>query len=107
MTIYAVGLILTAATVVAAITFAQRPVQASEAPWCAVTSEGGEAHWECVYNSVEECAPNVLAGNRGFCNPNPRYRSAEQRRNVWRQPSRRRRQGCRPEARSSHKGALL
>ena len=91
MAIYAMGVILIVATFLAAISITQRPARASEAPWCAVTSEGGEAHWECVYNSVEECAPNVLAGNRGFCNPNPRYHAAEQRRPVGRQPSRSRR----------------
>src|SRR5665811_1106790 len=42
------------------------------APWCAVVSVGaGEVHWDCHYRSVEECRPNVIAGNRGFCNHNP------------------------------------
>ena len=42
------------------------------APWCAVISMGdGDVHWDCEYNSVEACVPNVLAGNRGFCNVNP------------------------------------
>jgi hypothetical protein len=44
-----------------------------DAPWCAVTERGdGDVHWDCEYHSVEECVPNVLAGNRGFCNLNPR-----------------------------------
>jgi hypothetical protein len=48
--------------------------QYSAAPWCAVISLGaGDVHWECIYRSIEECRPNVLAGNRGFCNPNPSY----------------------------------
>jgi hypothetical protein len=43
-----------------------------DAPWCAVTERGdGDVHWDCEYHSVEECVPNVLAGNRGFCNLNP------------------------------------
>jgi hypothetical protein len=43
-----------------------------DAPWCAVVTLGaGEVHWDCQYRTVEECVPNVLAGNRGFCNPNP------------------------------------
>ena len=43
-------------------------------PWCAVVGIGaGEMVWDCHYRSVEECAPNVIAGNRGFCNHNPRY----------------------------------
>jgi hypothetical protein len=49
---------------------------ASEAPWCAVNSGGdGDMHWDCQYRSFEECYRNgnVLAGNRGFCNPSPYY----------------------------------
>jgi hypothetical protein len=42
------------------------------APWCAVIERGdGDSTWECEYRTVEECAPNVVAGNRGFCNLNP------------------------------------
>ncbi|HEY2534311.1 MAG TPA: hypothetical protein VGJ20_41415 [Xanthobacteraceae bacterium] len=45
------------------------------APWCAVIELGtGEVQWQCEYYSVEECVPNVLAGNRGFCNVNPYWR---------------------------------
>src|SRR5262245_50215112 len=42
------------------------------APWCAVGNLGKGA-WvaRCVYGSVEACRPNVIAGNRGFCNTNP------------------------------------
>jgi hypothetical protein len=48
--------------------------EASEAPWCAVISWGdGDTHWDCRYRSIEECRPKVIAGNRGFCNPNPYY----------------------------------
>ena len=36
-----------------------------------------------AYQSLEQCYPTVLAGNRGFCNPNPYfiapYRSTEHR----------------------------
>jgi hypothetical protein len=43
-----------------------------DAPWCAVLSIGaGEVWWDCEYRTVGECAPNVVAGNRGFCNLNP------------------------------------
>jgi hypothetical protein len=46
----------------------------SAVPWCAVVSTGaGDVHWECIYRSIEECRSNVLAGNRGFCNPNPYF----------------------------------
>jgi hypothetical protein len=42
------------------------------APWCAVIEVGeGSVVWDCQYRTVEECAPNVVAGNRGFCNLNP------------------------------------
>lgn len=43
-----------------------------DAPWCAVMELGaGDVVWDCEYNTVEECVPHVLAGNRGFCNLNP------------------------------------
>jgi hypothetical protein len=45
-----------------------------EAPWCAVMEIGaGDVEWDCQYYSVAACAPNVIAGNRGFCAINPRY----------------------------------
>jgi Protein of unknown function (DUF3551) len=44
------------------------------APWCAVISLGhGSVVWDCQYRTFEECYPNVISGNRGFCNHNPRY----------------------------------
>jgi hypothetical protein len=62
------------AILMAAIMFQPRPAQAYEAPWCAVVSMGaGDAYWDCQYRSVEECAPVVVAGNRGTCNPNPAF----------------------------------
>jgi hypothetical protein len=42
-----------------------------DARWCAVYSVGRDAYWDCQYRTVEECVPNVIAGNRGFCNLNP------------------------------------
>jgi hypothetical protein len=43
-------------------------------PWCAVVNTGtGNVIWDCQYNSLEECVPNVLTGNRGFCNVNPAF----------------------------------
>lgn len=45
------------------------------APWCAVQNLGaGDMTWDCEYPSAEACAPFVTAGNRGFCNINPRWR---------------------------------
>jgi hypothetical protein len=50
-----------------------------DAPWCAVVSIGtGGVHWDCEYNTVEACVPNVIAGNRGFCGMNPYYHSGYQ-----------------------------
>ena len=57
-----------------AMMFDLRPAPAAEAPWCAVTSVGaGSVYWDCQYPSIEACRPNVISGNRGFCNPNPAY----------------------------------
>jgi hypothetical protein len=39
----------------------------ADAPWCAVTNNGtGNMYWDCQYNSLEACVPNVLSGNRGY-----------------------------------------
>lgn len=62
----------------AAMVFGVAPAAAAggyrEAPWCAVINLGfGDVQWDCEYRSIEECQPNVIAGNRGFCNPNPRF----------------------------------
>jgi hypothetical protein len=52
--------------------FGTSPSQAyGNAPWCAVTSIWGDVYWDCQYRTLEECVPNVIAGNRGFCNLNP------------------------------------
>jgi hypothetical protein len=43
-----------------------------DAQWCAVvTPTDGNIQWDCFYRSAAECAPNVIAGQRGFCNVNP------------------------------------
>jgi hypothetical protein len=48
----------------------------TSAPWCAVISLGaGDVHWECIYRS-NQCRTTILAGNRGFCNPNPYFAGA-------------------------------
>jgi hypothetical protein len=42
------------------------------APWCAVAETSpGNMEWDCDFQSAAECAPHVVAGNRGFCNMNP------------------------------------
>ena len=43
-----------------------------DAPWCSVKTLSGDVYWNCQYRTVEECVPNVIAGNRGFCALNPR-----------------------------------
>jgi Protein of unknown function (DUF3551) len=65
---------LIAASIVAATSFSVPSAGASEGPWCALISLGpGSVYEDCQYRTFEQCRPNVLAGNRGFCNPNPRY----------------------------------
>jgi hypothetical protein len=68
-------ILLAGAFFIAAMALQQRPAQANDsAPWCAVLSLGaGDVVWDCQYSSFEQCYPNVLAGNRGFCNHNPGY----------------------------------
>lgn len=63
--------IFAAVVALAVAFFALEPVKAYEAPWCAVSKEGD--HWDCHYGSIEECRPNVLTGNRGWCNLNPYF----------------------------------
>jgi hypothetical protein len=63
-----------AATTLAAVFCFDVPASRAfgDAPWCAVIGIGnGEVYWDCQYRTIEECVPNVIAGNRGFCNVNP------------------------------------
>ena len=64
-----------AALGIAALLLDLHPARAAGvAPWCAVISMGrGDAYWDCQYSSIEQCVPHVIAGNRGFCNPNPAF----------------------------------
>jgi len=42
--------------------------------WCALSDIGGGVMQEnCSMRSLEMCRQEVIAGNRGFCNPNPRW----------------------------------
>jgi hypothetical protein len=70
-----IRLIAIAALAFAVMAIGPRPARAyNDAPWCAVINYGtGDVHWSCEYNTFEACYPNVLAGNRGFCNENPAY----------------------------------
>jgi hypothetical protein len=53
-----------------------------------VESGTGSVYWDCQYHSFEDCyrRGNILAGNRGFCNPSPYYvaNAAEHRRSAKR-----------------------
>jgi hypothetical protein len=64
------------------MTFAPTASEAAlwgHAKWCAVTDNGsGDLMWECVYDTVEECQPFILAGNRGSCNLNPYWKGQNQ-----------------------------
>ena len=63
-------LILATIAALAGVFVGLQPAKA-QAPWCAVITIGEDSvYWDCRYSSIEQCRPNVLAGNRGFCNPN-------------------------------------
>ena len=63
---------LVIAAVVSSIPWGARPVEAREAPWCAVIAVTDDSvYWDCQYYSFEQCRSVVLAGNRGWCNPSP------------------------------------
>jgi Protein of unknown function (DUF3551) len=45
-----------------------------EGPWCAVESLGSDSMTErCTFADFETCRREVVAGNRGYCNSNPRW----------------------------------
>jgi Protein of unknown function (DUF3551) len=45
-----------------------------DSPWCAVMDQGGgELTWDCEFDSIEDCMPAIIGGNRGFCSRNPYY----------------------------------
>ena len=65
--------ILLAGAALLSVSISSLNAEASGAPWCAVNPWGdGDVPWACKYRSIEECRL-VIAGNRGFCNPNPSY----------------------------------
>jgi Protein of unknown function (DUF3551) len=76
--------ILVATAALAGVIVGLHPAQANQAPWCAMIEvTKGSVYWDCQYRSFEDCyrRGNILAGNKGFCNPSPYYvaGSAEQR----------------------------
>jgi hypothetical protein len=65
-------------TAAAAMLFDVRASRAYEGPWCAGTNRGtGSFVYNCSMRTLEMCVQEVIAGNRGFCNPNPNYRGPE------------------------------
>jgi hypothetical protein len=66
--------LLIAGAALAAISFNPASAKAAEPPWCAFISVAqGAVYEDCQYYTFESCRAVVLAGNRGFCNHNPRY----------------------------------
>jgi hypothetical protein len=71
-------IVLIVVAIAAAILFDIRPSGAYEGPWCAGTNRGGGTFvYNCSMRTLEQCVSEVIAGNRGFCNPNPNYRGPE------------------------------
>jgi len=69
-----VALLLAAAAALVSFEAGPAKAQVGNAPWCAVIEKGrGSIYWDCQYWSLEACVPNVLAGDRGFCNHNPYF----------------------------------
>jgi hypothetical protein len=67
-------IILVATALTAAVSLDPRASQAYERPWCALTDIGGGVmHENCTLPTFEMCVQEVIAGNRGFCIPNPRW----------------------------------
>ena len=66
--------ILIVVTIAAAILFDVHPSGAYQGPWCAVENIGQDVRYDCSMRTLEQCVSLIIAGNRGFCNPNPYYR---------------------------------
>src|SRR6516162_9035007 len=69
--------ILIVVTIAAAILFDVRPSGAYQGPWCAAENIGQDVRYDCSMRTLEQCVSLIIAGNRGFCNPNPYYRGPE------------------------------
>ena len=68
---------LIATAVAMAMLFDLRPSRAYQGPWCALQNIGHAVVYNCSMRTLEMCTQEVIAGNRGFCNPNPYYRGPE------------------------------
>src|SRR6516164_10071411 len=69
--------ILIVVTITAAILVDVRPSGAYQGPWCAAENIGQDVRYDCSMRTLEQCVSLIIAGNRGFCNPNPYYRGPE------------------------------
>ena len=69
--------ILIVVTVAVAMLLDLRVSQATQMPWCAVENIGQDVRYDCSMRTLEQCVSLIIAGNRGFCNPNPYYRGPE------------------------------
>jgi Protein of unknown function (DUF3551) len=69
-------LLLVAVALAASALVAAGSAAATEGPWCALTNVGYEMRWDCSMQTLEMCRQEVIAGNRGFCNPNPRWQGS-------------------------------
>ena len=49
-------------------------------PWCAVYYFPSSPEYDCHFASIEDCRPNILAGNRGSCVQNPYWVEGSPRR---------------------------
>jgi hypothetical protein len=68
---------LVVTAVAAAMVFDVGTSRAYQGPWCAVQNIGHAVVYNCSMRTLEMCTQEVIAGNRGFCNPNPYYRGPE------------------------------
>jgi hypothetical protein len=48
--------------------------RAYEGPWCAMEDTGTQSVSErCSFRDFESCRLEIVSGNRGYCNQNPRW----------------------------------
>jgi hypothetical protein len=82
--------VVAAGTIIGLAALPPQTAQARVAPWCAVQEIWpGSVSWGCSYWTLEECVPEVIAGNRGFCNQNPYWQVSWPRRQQRKRRSRR------------------
>jgi len=58
--------------------------RANEGPWCALRNFGSDSSEDCQFRTFEECRATIVAGNRGFCNHNPRWQGEAVKRRPYR-----------------------